>query len=230
MTIAAPVALWIAYPSYQADLSIRGAAAKAGGLTAILFVGFVNANGMWGAYKSVPLIRAAAVDAQPVWHPYRANQSPGLGELARFAWTSALSFSAGGVFLPSLYIVQSRLPLASRVIVLVFVVILFAGGFALFAVAVGRLGRLAGAQKDKFVDAIAATIERTGSDLENAWRNSEWAQMTALSARLQPLLAQHAEIQAMDPLPRPQLISRAASTPLLPLVLTALQFALTSAL
>ena len=230
MTIAAPVALWSAYPSYQADLSIRGVIAKIGGLAAILFVGFVNANGMWGAYKSVELVRAATVNAHPVWNPYRANQSPGLGELARFAWTSALSFSAGGVFLPSLYIVQSRLPPASRVIVLGFVAILFAGGFGLFTVAVGRLGQLASAQKDKVVDGIAARIEHVSSDLEKAGRNSEWAKVTALSTRLQPLLAEQARIQAMDPLPRPQLISRAASTLLLPLVLTALQFALTNAL
>lgn len=139
-------------------------------------------------------------------------------------------FSAGGIFLPSLYIVQSRLPLTPRLIVLLFVAVLFVGGFALFAVAVGRLGRLAGVQKDKVVDGIAAMIENASTDLEKASRNSEWAKVTALSTRLQPLLSEQTRIEAMDPLPRPQLISRAASTLLLPLLLTALQIALTSAL
>jgi hypothetical protein len=54
--------------------------------------------------------------------------------------------------------------------------------------------------------------------------------LIALGVRQQTLLAEHAAVQAVDPLPRPQLISRAASTVLLPLVLTVLEFALNKAL
>lgn len=230
MTIAAPIALWLAYPAYQADLSIHGTASKAGGLAVILCVGFVNANGMWGAYKSVQTIRAATAGARPAWHPYRAGQSAGMRELTRFSWTSALMFSAGAVFLPSLYIVQARIPAAPRLIVLLFVAILFSGGLALYTVAFNRLGRLAHSQQSKALNQIAAKLEHVGLDLDQAQRNNDVMRLIALGVRQQTLLAEHAAVQAVDPLPRPQLISRAASTVLLPLVLTVLEFALNKAL
>jgi len=230
MTIAAPIALWLAYPSYQADLSIRGPISKAGGLAVILFVGFVNANGMWGAYKSVQVVRAVTSTAHPTWYPHRASQPPGMRELARFSWSTALMFSAGAVFLPSLIIVQARLPMAPRLIVLLFVAVLFAGGLALFAVVFVRLGQLAQAQQGKAIDHVAASIERVEIALQQAQLHHNALEILALSAQLRSLLTLRGAIQATDPLPLHQLLSRAASTLLLPLVLTALQFALTSAL
>lgn len=230
MTIAAPVALWLAYPSYQADLSIRGPVAKAGGLAVILFVGFVNANGMWGAYKSLQVVRAVTSSARPNWYPHRASQPPGMRELAGFSWVTAFMFSAGAVFLPSLIIVQARLPLAPRLIVLLFVVILFAGGFALFTVVFNRLGRLARAQQGNAIDRVAEAVERIESALRQPRQQHGALETIALSTQLQSLLTLRGTIQAASPLPRPQLITRAASTLLLPLVLTALQFALTSVL
>jgi hypothetical protein len=228
MTIAAPVALWWAYPSYQADLSIRSTLAKAGGLAAILFVGFVNANGMWGAYKSLAVVLAAAKSACPAWHPHRATQPPAMGELGRFCWSTAAMFSAGGVFLPSLIIVQSRLPLLARVIVLVFVAILFAGGLALYAVCFQRLGELARIQQGVAVDKVASSIERTEAALEAPGTAN--LERLAYSSQLRSLIALRTSIEAADPLPRPQLITRAISTLILPLVLTVLQLALTKAL
>ena len=230
MTIAAPIALWLAYPSYQADLSIRGPVSKAGGLAVIAFVGFVNANGMWAAYKSVQVVRAVTATARPTWFPHRASQPLGMQELARFSWSTAFMFSAGAVFLPSLIIVQARLPLAPRLIVLLFVAILFAGGLALFAVVFNRLGKLARAQQGKAIDQVAESIERVELILQQAQLHHNSLQIVALSMQLRSLLTLRGSIQAVNPLPLPQLISRAASTLLLPLVLTALQFMLTSAL
>lgn len=231
MTVAAPVALWFAYPSFEADLSIRGAVSKVGGLAAILFVGFVNSNGMWGAYKSVALVRAVTRTARPLWYPHRATQPEGMRELARFAWGTAIMFSAGAVFLPSLIIVQGRLPLVPRLIVLGFVVILFAGGFALFTVVFKWLGQLAQAQQDDALDQVAHSIEGIESVLRQQGRSRmSNLETVALSAQLRSMLALRAAIAARDPLPRHQLISRAMSTLVLPLVLTALQLALTSAL
>jgi hypothetical protein len=230
MTIAAPVALWLAYPSYETDLSIRGPISKAGGLAVILFVGFVNANGMWGAYKSVQIVRAVTSTARPTWFPHRASQPAAMRELAGFSWSTALMFSAGAVFLPSLIIVQARLPLAPRLIVLLFVAVLFAGGFALFAIVFKRLGQVAQAQQDKAIDQVAGSIERVELSLQQAQPRHSALETLALSSQLRSLLTLRAAIQATNPLPRPQLISRAVSTLVLPLVLTALQFALTSVL
>jgi len=151
-------------------------------------------------------------------------------ELARFSWSTALMFSAGAVFLPSLIIVQARLPMAPRLIVLLFVAVLFAGGLALFAVVFVRLGQLAQAQQGKAIDHVAASIERVEIALQQAQLHHNALEILALSAQLRSLLTLRGAIQATDPLPLHQLLSRAASTLLLPLVLTALQFALTSAL
>jgi hypothetical protein len=230
MTIAAPVALWLAYPSYQADLSIRGPVSKAGGLAVILFVGFVNANGMWGAYKSVQLVRAVTTTARPAWYPHRASQPPGMRELARFSWSTAFMFSAGAVFLPSLIIVQARLPLAPRLIVLLFVAVLFTGGLTLFTVVFNRLGALASAQQGNALDQIAASIERVQLALQQTHQHHNPLETLALSAQLRSLLTLRATIHATNPLPRPQMLSWAASTLLLPLALTVLQFALDHAL
>lgn len=230
MTLAAPVALWFAYPSYQADLSIRSAVAKTGGLVTILFVGFVNSNGMWGAYKSLAVVRAVTKTARPAWYPHRATQPKGMRELATFCWTTAIMFSAGAVFLPSLIIVQGQLPLAAHLIVLGFVVILFAGGFALFAVVFKWLGELAQDQQNKVLDQVGHSIEGIESALQQARSHVSNLETIALSAQLRSLLDLRAAIAARDPLPRPQLISRAMSTLVLPLLLTALQLALTSAL
>lgn len=230
MTLAAPIALWFAYPSYQADLSIRGAVAKVGGIATILFVGFVNSNGMWGAYKSVTLVRAVTRTARPAWYPHRATQPEGMPELGSFCWTTAIMFSAGAVFLPSLIIVQGRLPMAPRLIVLGFVVILFAGGFALFTVVFKWLGKLAHNQQDEVLDQVGHRIEHIESALQQSPSPASNLEAIALSAQLRSLLELRAAVAARDPLPRPQLISRAMSTLVLPLALTALQLALTNAL
>lgn len=230
MTIAAPVALYLAYPAYQADLSIRGTASKAAGLVVIAFVGFVNANGIWGAYKTIQIVRAVTRTARPIWYPYRASQPAAMPQLARFTWATALMFSAGAVFLPSLIIVQARLPLAPRLIVLLFVAVLFAGGFALFTIVFTRLGHLARTQQAEALDQVARSIEHIEHALAHTRPHDNALEILALSTRLNSLLTLRTTIQSTDPLPRPQLLSRAASTLLLPLVLTVLQFALTSAL
>lgn len=227
-TLAAPAAFWIAYPYYEADLALRGIADQATGLAVMLILGFVNSNGLWGAYKSIAVVRAATREAAPEWRPFRPDQPNGLPELNRFCWSTAVQFSFGSVLLPALYIIQQQVPLATAVIILLFVAVLAVGGLVLFTVPTRWLRQLGRAQHRRALAALAPLIERTmaqAGDLDGQPNDEVQRRWYALDI----VLRLRGEIAALDPLPLPNLITRAATTLVLPALLTLVQIALTSA-
>ena len=228
-TLAAPAAFWIAYPLYESSLALRGFAEQATGLAVMLIVGFINSNGMWAAYKSISVVRAATGSAAPEWHPFGPSRANGLLELNRFCWSTAVKFSVGSVLLPSLYVVQSQVPVAAQVIILVFVALLATGGLVLFTVPTTWLRRLGRAQRQRALDTLAPLLQRTMAEAARLDGQTR-AELQRRWYTIDIALRLRAEIAALDPVPLPNLVTRAATTLILPALLTIMQIALTTAL
>jgi hypothetical protein len=226
---AAVAAVWLGHATISSIVQIRGPVAQAAGIVVISSVGFATASGMWGCGKALYLVRVATRTASPDWLPFRSQQPSGMDDLHEFCWSTALIFSSGSVSLPTLMVVQTRLPAPARAIVLLFVGILAIGGLVMFTVPILWLHRIGTVQKERLLDALATPIEfshevvlNAGSHSVNELRRREHVLNMALRLRT--------EISALSPLPLPQLVTRGAATLVLPLVLAILQLAVTSAL
>ncbi|WP_194894617.1 hypothetical protein [Catenulispora pinisilvae] len=198
-------------------------------MVVILMVGFTTANGMWGCFKAVTMIRAATGGAPAEWLPSRPEQPTGVSALHEFCWTTAVIFSAGSISLPTLFVVQAELPPAARAIVLVFIAILAVGGLVLSTVPILWLRRLGGDQKNQVLDSLAAPIEES----QDAVLHADQYSVDDLRRRgdvLDMALKLRREIAAQNPVPLPQLVTRGATTLALPLLLSVLQLFVTGML
>lgn len=229
ITAAAVASVWLGRATIGSAVDITGSPAQLGGMVVILAVGFTTAAGMWGCFKALTIARAATSTASASWMPFRSQQPSGVQALHQFCWSTALIFSAGSTSLPTLFVVQAHLPGAARAIVLVFIAVLGAGGLLLFTVPISWLRKLGGAQKDEVLDSLAAPIE----DIQNAVLHPDEYSADELSKRssvLDMALKLRREISAANPAPLPQLVTRAAATLALPLLLTAMQIVVTKAI
>jgi hypothetical protein len=226
---AASIALWVAYPNLAKIITIRGFVAALGGVIVIFCVGFTSACGVWAAYKSLTIVRVVTRRAEPVWRPFRSEQPSGIHEIYLFSWTTAVMFSAGSVFLPSLIVVQKELPVPAKLIVLVFAGMLLLGGLVLFTVPNVMLYRLGKIQKARALDRIAPSIEKNMDVLDDLDHESV-QRVRQLKYSLDIALSLRTEIVAQTPFPILSVLTRAATTMILPILITVFQAAVTKAL
>lgn len=229
MTVTAPVAFWLAYPAYESQLALHGATQQVTGLAVVLVLGAIDSNGWWAAYKSIALVRAATRHVAATWRPFGPVTPTGLAELTRFCWSTAIMFSAGSVSLPALYIIQARLSAGARTIITAFVVLLVLGGLLLYTLPISWLRRLGESQKRKSLALVTPVLARalrevgrldqqTPAEVQRRWYSFDMAMRLRM------------EITAQNPVALPGLVTRAATTLILPVLLTVLQILVSNTL
>jgi disulfide bond formation protein DsbB len=227
LALAASLALLLAFPALASIITIRGFLAKLAGILVILAVGFTSASGIWGAVKALLVVRGATRRAKIAWLPFRSQQAGGIHEVYLFTWTTAVFFSAGSVFLPSLFVVQTQLPTTAKVIVWIFAALLFAGGLVLFTVPARMLYRLGQTQKGKVLDTLAPPLEAGMSAVADPGQQST-ERLEQLGHAVEIALKLRREIGNQSPAPVFNFVARAAATLVLPILITLIQVAVTS--
>ena len=162
---------------------------------------------------AISVVRGATKNARIAWQPFQATPPAAISELYSFVWAVAVIFSVGSVFLPGLLVIRSQLPPAGAAIVLVFVVLLFAGGFLLFSVPQFMLYKLAQDQRDRVLDRLVPIIERHISQFEGI-NHQEPLKVFGSSVSLWTVL--HLRSQIASQILRPFLAHWHARRPLLP--------------
>lgn len=225
---AAVASVLIGGETIASIVRIDGFAAVLAGIIVIFSVGFTSASGIWGCAKALLTVRAATRATSADWRPFRAqSQQPEcMQALYEFCWSTAFIFSAGSVSLPTLFVAQSQLPPASRMIVFAFIGVLALGGLVLFTVPIVWLRQLGDLQKDRILDSLAVPIERSLESVLDAdsyssveLRRREHVSDVAMKLR--------SEIASLNPVPLPHLLTRGGATLVIPLVLTTAQIAIT---
>jgi hypothetical protein len=225
LAVMAAGAILAAYPALSSAIPLNNYS-RAGGAFDLLVTGFTAGSGIWAACTAVMVVKGATRRAAVTWHPFRSDQTHGMTQLYAFTWSAAIIFSVGSVFLPALIVLRQRLGAIPSTIVLVFTILLFAGGLILFTIPAFMLYRLAQRQLARALDRLAPIIEAGISRLEKTDRQAtaslirtHYSVMTALQLR--------AAIAAQNPAPVFNTLARAGTTLALPLFLTLIQIAST---
>lgn len=218
-------AILTAYPTLAQAIPLN-TYSKTGGVFDLVVTGFVSASGIWAVYLVLAVIRAATRDASIPWHPFRSHRPDGLVQIYSFAWSVAMIFSTGSVFLPALYVLRQRLGAIPSTIALTFAAVLFLGGLILFSVPALMLYKMAQQQQARTLDTLAPVIESSITQLEQAdVRNTSGIIKTHYT--LNTALQLRSAIAAQNPAPVFNTLARAATTLLIPLFLTLVQIAST---
>ncbi len=216
VAFAAVLSVWLGSGAIASIVEVRGFAAELGGVVVISGAGFASASGVWGCYKA-----AATRITVSEWLPFRSRRPNGMQALHEFCWSTALTFSGGSLSLPTLFVVQARLPPVTRSIVLVFVFLLALGGLVLFTVPIRWLRKFGEAQKDRLLDDLASPIER-GQMAVLHQNHYSVVELRRREHALNMALRLRAEINALNPTPLPQLVTRGATTLVLPIARTSI--------
>lgn len=193
------------------------------GMVVLLQVGFTSASGIWGAAKGLGLEVAAIKNCTPPWSPFRPDQAVSVNQMYTFAWSIAVIFSVGAIFVPALLSVHSDLTSTSFVIVTLFVVPLVIGGPALFVVPVFLLYRLWARQKRRVLGEFGPTIQRFRDQLDES-EEIPAEKAVALYFALESTLHIRQAMMAETSTPSSaRMLARGATTLLLPAILTAVQ-------
>jgi hypothetical protein len=222
LAIIPAVAIGFAYRTLSSAIPLN-LYSEAGGIFDLLMTGFISASGIWGVYTALSVVRGAVRRALITWRPFRSERAHGVIALYSFVWSTAVIFSTGSVFLPALLVLRARFGAVPGTVVLLFVVVLFAGGLVLFSVPAFMLYTMARQQQARTLDALAPVIEKNISLLE-ATDQSAFS-IFSVHYSLDTALRVRAAIAAQDPAPVFNTMARAATTLVLPLFLTFIQVA-----
>ena len=225
LTILAAGAILAAYPALSAAIPLD-TYSRAGGVFDLLVTGFAAGSGIWATSTAVAVVRGATRRATVSWHPFRSESPHGLTQLYAFTWSVAVIFSAGSVFLPALIVLRQRLGAIPSTIVLVFTVLLFAGGLILFSVPAFMLYKMAQRQQARALDRLAPIIEAGISKLEKTDHQTS-ASLVRVHYSVTTALQLRAAITAENPAPVFSTLARAGTTLVIPLFLTLVQIATT---
>lgn len=212
-----------AYPTLAGAIPLNSYS-RAGGVFDLAVTGFTSASGLWGVYTALTVIKGATGHAAITWRPFRSARLQGVTRLYSFTWSTAIIFSAGSVFLPSLIVLRQRLGAIPSAIVLIFTALLFIGGLLIFSLPAVMLYNMAQDQQARTLDKLAPMIEQHISRLEQADQQTP-ANLIKTHYTLSAALQARAAIAALQPAPVFNTIARAATTLVLPLLLTLLQLA-----
>jgi hypothetical protein len=223
LAVICGLAIGLAYPTLHAAIPLNPWS-ELGGIFDLLVTGFVSASGLWSIYLVVSVVLACT--RRPVsWRPFRSTEPAGLVELHSFiVWTACL-FSAGSVFIPALWVLRQRLGAVPGAIVLVFIGLLFFGGLILFTIPYLLVIRMSRLRQTRKLDGLAPAIENGMSWFERADQHG-WVQpLAAIGAyyTLEGALSSWRAVKEVDPAPGFNLLARAATTLILPVVLTLIQ-------
>jgi hypothetical protein len=204
LTLVSGLAIGLAYPTLRAAIPLSRWS-ELGGIFDLLITGLTSASGIWAMYAAVSITRAATRHTTVTWRPFRSERQSSLVQLYTFVWR--LGAIPGGI-------------------VLTFVILLFLGGLILFSVPATMLYQMAQQQQARALDELAPLIEDNISKLTKPGQHPP---LTSMNVRytLETAFQVRAAIAAESPAPVFNLIARAATTLVLPVVLTIIQTATT---
>lgn len=222
MGVGASLALALAFRPLTPIIALQTPLARLSGLLVLFAVGFVSASGILGVFMALSVVRGATKNANVIWLPFRSGVPDAITELYSFVWSVAVIFSAGSVYLPILLVIWPQLPTVAGAIVIIFMILLFAGGLLLFSVPQLMLYRLAQTQRDRALDKLAPLIEQSISQFESAGL-AETEKSLGASYSLVAALRLRAAVADQSPAPVFNTLGRAAATLALPIFLTLIQ-------
>ncbi len=204
----------------QGYLPIRGVPTLVLGALVVSFVGWVSANGAWGATKALLVQRAATRSQGVAWKPFHPQQLGGVEALYKFAWSTGLIFSVGSTFAPAIGVValDRALPASVRFVLALFLILLAFGGFLLFTFPLVWLQTMTRKQKERELENIADAIDpiRGQALTDPSLRRDSYYRLQALVLIRQGTVAETAAPYNFA------LLGRAVSTLLIPLAAIAI--------
>jgi hypothetical protein len=221
--VAAALALSASVSSLKQVIPVEDPLDRSAGLFTVFVVGFVSASGIWGVGKALAVVSAATKSEGVLWWPFRSTQIWSIRQLYSFIWSVAVIFSAGSVFVPPLLVVRQQLTMIAAAIVTIFIGLLLTGGLILFSVPAVLLYRLLQRQKDHVLDQLAHIVEHDAAKIPAMNRMSAFS-VVRLHYSLEAALRLRSAMKAESTSPVSfDVLGRAATTLVLPMVLTAIQ-------
>lgn len=222
--LGAALSLFFAFHALAPIIALHSVWERLVGIFVVFDIGFVSASGIWGVFMAISVVREATKNVRIIWHPFRSDVPEAISQLYSFVWSVAIIFSVGSVFLPGLLVIRPQIPPVAGAIVLVFVILLFVGGFLLFSVPQLMLYRMAQQQRDQALDRLAPLIERSISQFSTIDQHEP---MKAIGSyySLTTILRLRSAIAAQNPAPVFSTLGRASTTLALPVFLTLVQVA-----
>lgn len=217
--IGAAAALFFAFHALAPIIALHSVPERVVGLFVVADIGFVSASGIWGVFMAISVVREATKNAKVAWQPFRSDVPETISQLYSFVWSVAVIFSVGSVFLPGLLVIHSKIPPVAGAIVLVFVVLLFIGGFLLFSIPQFMLFRMAQKQRDRALDTLAPLIERSISQFGTINQDGPF-RVIGFCYSVSTILRLRSAIAEQSPAPLFSTLARASTTLALPVLLT----------
>jgi hypothetical protein len=194
------------------------------GVFDLFVLGFVSGAGAWGVLMAISIVRNATRRANIPWNPFRSERPASVVEIYRFVWSVAIIFSFGSVFLPLIIVLRQRIALSllPEVLVIIGMTLLFVGGLLLYSVPVFMLYQMAQRQRDSALNVFAPLIEEAMSNVRSPEKRQAMSVVKEYFS-LKATLDLRQAVASENPAPVFNVVARAASTLVLPTILTLIQ-------
>lgn len=134
------------------------------GMLAVVWLGLSFGTGVWGVI--ICLVACFLLISPEVrWRPFAPDQAPGLEELSKFSYRTAVLFSMGGVFLPAVLTVTPRLTSVGTGLAFIVTASLVGGSVATFLIPSAWITSATRTQRTRVLERLADALQTAEAEL-----------------------------------------------------------------